>query len=147
MHTRLFALSIITFLGTSFSAYAATHHVDASVVGGTGSGDSWANAFTDLQAALAVASGGDEIWVATGTYRPTADADRAATFNMKDDVSVYGGFPSGGGVGLFSDRDVATNVTTLSGDLPGDNSYSVVTASTVSFFITRWIHDHGWPCQ
>jgi len=52
--------------------FANTIYVDTNVVGGTGSGDSWANAMPSLQVALAAAAGGDQIWVATGVYTPGA---------------------------------------------------------------------------
>lgn len=45
-------------------------HVDAMATGND-DGTDWANAFTDLQSALAVATPGDQVWVAAGTYRPT----------------------------------------------------------------------------
>jgi hypothetical protein len=100
---------------------------------GSGTGTSWANAYPDLNSALAAALNGDVIWVAAGTYRPTSGSDRTATFKMKVGVVIYGGFngtETGG-----SQRDWTTNVVTLSGDLLGDdvgfannaeNSYHVV---------------------
>jgi hypothetical protein len=91
----------------------------------------WATAFTDLQAALAAASATDEIWVSTGTYKPTATADRTISFAMKNGVAVYGGF--NGTETTRGQRNPAVNVVTLSGDIgtagfSGDNSYHVVTA-------------------
>jgi hypothetical protein len=38
---------------------------------GSNNGRSWTNAFKDLQSALAIATSGDTIWVAAGTYKPT----------------------------------------------------------------------------
>lgn len=110
--------------------------VDANA-GGSNAGTSWADAFTDLQDALAATGGDDEIWVATGTYKPTGGADRTATFQLQTGVAIYGGFPTGGGDGTFEarDPDPATNGTVLSGDidndgqLDSDNSYHVVTGS------------------
>src|SRR5262249_52355679 len=52
--------------------------------GGRNSGLSWAAAFRDLQSALAAAVSGDEIWVAAGTYKPTATADRTVSFALKE---------------------------------------------------------------
>ena len=69
---------------------------------GTGDGSSWDNAMSDLQAAinkLADSSGKKgEVWVAAGKYTPTRRiGDASATnvpqaFQMKDGISVYGGF-------------------------------------------------------
>ncbi len=98
--------------------------------------DDWSNACT-LQAALGLAASGDEIWVAQGTYKPTDCADdadaRRATFQLKSEVGIYGGF-----LGVESTRDQrnwTTHETILSGDIgiSGDNldnSYHVVTGSS-----------------
>ena len=92
----------------------------------------WATAYTDLQAALAAAASGDEIWVAAGTYTPTATADRTISFAMKNGVAIYGGFD--GTETTRGERDPSVNVTILSGDIGtprlfGDNSFHVVTAA------------------
>ena len=57
-----------------------------------GDGSSWEAAFGDLQTALGAAVGGDELWVASGIYRPTAGPDRGVSFALKQDVAIYGGF-------------------------------------------------------
>lgn len=105
---------------------------------GAGTGLSWFDAFTTIQAALAVAQPGDEIWVAAGTYRPAPPGgDRNLSFQLVSGVAVYGGFA---GTELQrSQRDRVLNPTVLSGDLNGDdgpmfahtaeNSYTVVKAS------------------
>ncbi|SEL84896.1 choice-of-anchor Q domain-containing protein [Parapedobacter koreensis] len=58
--------------------------------GGAGNrtGTSWDDASDDLQAMVAAAPRGGEIWVAAGEYRPTGSA-----FVMKEGVKIYGGFP------------------------------------------------------
>jgi hypothetical protein len=104
------------------NAAAAGHHT----------GTSWADADTDLQAALTSAQPGDQIWVAQGTYKPTGGTDRTVSFALKGGVAVYGGFA--GTEAQLGQRDLAHHVTTLSGDIgvPGDssdNSYHVVTSS------------------
>ena len=101
---------------------------------GANNGTSWADAYTDLQSALVAASPGAEIWVAEGTYYPTSGTNRFLSFNLKNGVAIYGGFD--GTETLLSQRDLANNVTVLSGDIgiPGisDNSYHVVTANNTN---------------
>ena len=70
-------------------------------------------------------AGSDDIWIAAGTYTPTVPLDgstpRTATFYVdgtQDGLKIYGGFASGD---TFADRDPATKVTVLSGDLNGDD--------------------------
>lgn len=94
---------------------------------------SWADA-CELQAAIGLAQAGDEIWVGSGTYKPTTDANRAASFVLKAGVAVYGGF-----AGTETSRDQrnwVTNETILSGEIgdpnqTNDNSYHVVTTIAV----------------
>lgn len=95
---------------------------------GANDGSSWIDAFTALPDALAFVAVNPiitEIWVAAGTYRPDQGngitlGDRAATFQMLNGVSIYGGFV--GGEILVSQRDPTMNVTILSGDLSGDDA-------------------------
>jgi predicted outer membrane repeat protein len=104
-----------------------------SVASGTGNCQSWGNACT-LQTALAAATlPTDVIWLAAGTYKPTTGTDRSLSFQLKNYISLYGGF-AGTETGL-DQRDPALHVTILSGDIgaPGDaadNSYNVVTGAT-----------------
>ena len=62
-------------------------------------GTSWPVAFKHLQDVLAVATGGDAIRVAGGTYRPDEDeaasgtpGSRAESFRHVDSVAVHGGY-------------------------------------------------------
>ena len=91
-----------------------------------GDGGSWAEAVHDLQTAIELTNNscGSEIWVAQGTYLPTVAydfdglngaEDREKTFRITQDVAIYGGFD--GTEMQRSDRDVAVNLTVLSGDL------------------------------
>jgi hypothetical protein len=107
-----------------------------------GDGLTWATAFNELQSALDVAASGNRIWVAAGTYRPSKLIDpgdpRTATFELVDEVEMYGGFVGNEDPAMFDlgNRDFDTNKTILSGDLNGDdgsdfadndeNSYHVV---------------------
>src|SRR5512136_2310438 len=111
-----------------------TIYVDADATGGANNGTSWGDAYTDLEPALAAALAGDQIWVAAGTYKPTAVhggvGDRFKSFQMKNGVALYGGFDPSVGVIAFEDRDWVSYVTILSGDLgtvgdPADNCYHV----------------------
>lgn len=111
-----------------------TIYVDAGATTGANDGLSWSDAFTNLQSALNEAISGMSIDVAGGTYYPTTGTDRAATFQLKNGVGVYGGFAGSADPGNPSLRDPSTYVTTLSGDIDtqsnnSDNSYHVVTAS------------------
>ena len=58
---------------------------------GANDGSSWANAFTDLQSAIA-APGATEIGVAAGAYKPGAPGDTAASFTLRSGLALYGGF-------------------------------------------------------
>ena len=111
--------------------YAATGplcYVDIGALGAN-NGDTWEDAYVDLQDALAEPLCA-QIWAAAGTYYP--GTERTDTFTLKTDVEIYGGFDS---LDLaWDDRDPVANVTTLSGDIgapadASDNSYHVVTAS------------------
>ena len=119
---------------------------------GNNDGSSWADAFTSLQDALAHAAPNDWIWVAAGVYYPDEgagqiDDDPAAAFVLKSRVNVVGGFA--GTETTINQRDLAANVTVLSGDIEqndttdangvvtdtanitGSNAYHVVTGSNV----------------
>lgn len=99
-------------------------HVDQAVVGGLANGSTWADALTNLQAALGAALPGDEIWVAWGVYKPTNTTARAASFRLKDGVAMYGGFPTGGGNGTFAARNPnpSSTGTILSGDIDNNDT-------------------------
>jgi len=101
---------------------------------GANTGLSWTDAFPLLESALAVSQPGDEIWIAAGTYYPTAEhglgiGSRYRHFELKPGVRIYGGFDgteSGRG-----QRDPELNVTILSGDIgtagqASDNCYHVL---------------------
>lgn len=127
------------------------HYVDADATG-SGDGTSWADAFPHLQAALAVADAGDQVWMAEGLYKPTDDGpdpeDRTATFALSNGVALYGGFA--GTETTLEERDWTVYETILSGDVgvPGDsldNSYHVVTVSGAdsTAILDGFIIQHG----
>jgi predicted outer membrane repeat protein len=108
-------------------------YVDASAQSSTPNGASWLSAFTNLQDALSVASSGDEIRVADGTYAPTSGADRNATFQLKSGVAIFGGYEGISGIDP-DHRDVAAFPSILWGNIGSptsatDNSYHIVTGS------------------
>ncbi|WP_452218536.1 T9SS type A sorting domain-containing protein [Lacinutrix undariae] len=108
---------------------------------GAADGLSWADAFTNLDAALADALPGDEIWIASGVYNPTS---RTAYYTVdKENIKIYGGFV--GTETAITQRVLGSNETILSGDLNnndanftdlinnygnttrnGDNSYHII---------------------
>lgn len=87
---------------------------------GANNGTSWADAYTDLQTALTNTASG-EIWVAAGTYYPGATGNVDATFQLKNNVALYGGF--NGAETALDQRNWTANVTTLSGDINHDDAY------------------------
>ncbi|MEO1560381.1 MAG: hypothetical protein AAFS12_12370, partial [Cyanobacteria bacterium J06632_19] len=94
---------------------------------GNNNGSSWEDAFTSLQSAISAASSGDEIWVAQSVYKP--GNNRTDSFELKDEVTIYGGF-AGDEISL-EQRDIDKNLTYLSGDIGKerdgkDNNYTVV---------------------
>jgi hypothetical protein len=98
----------------------ATIYVDQHATGAS-NGQSWLNAFTTLQQALAIAVDGDTIDVAQGDYTLAA-ADPTATFQLIDGVTIQGGFATGGS----NSPNAAAHPTTLDGTA---NHYHVVTGT------------------
>ena len=86
-------LTATAMLAAPFAADAAVHYVKAD---GTGDGSSWDNAAGDLQATIDAAQAGDEVWVASGTFKPSklikSTKKTSKAFFLKDGVSLYGGF-------------------------------------------------------
>ncbi|MFN8323548.1 MAG: choice-of-anchor Q domain-containing protein [Chitinophagales bacterium] len=120
-----------------------TLYVDQSVTT-SGNGETWATAYKELSEALQKAAACPNITtinVAAGTYKPlhkpylsngntiTTPDPRDATFHILTNLAVYGGHPTGGGT-----RDIAANLTTLSGDIGNNgNAYHVVLITNGTF--------------
>jgi len=134
---RLFAIFFLLII--TISAGAVPHLYITPSGAGTKSGVSWANAMagTQLQAAINGASSGTIIWISAGVYKPGAypsgatgtTSSRDYAFTLKNNVELYGGFA--GNETLLSQRNVANNVTVLSGDIgtaniASDNCYHVI---------------------
>lgn len=120
--TALLALLALTPL-----AAAGTLHVDATLASGANDGSSWADAFqgsNGLQVALTTAVSGDDIYVADGTYFPSATGARNAAFNLKNGVAIYGSF-LGGEASPDERPPFGTADSILSGDLNGDDGSSL----------------------
>lgn len=115
--------------------------VDIDAGAGTQSGLSWQNAMTSLPFAFVNAKvcPVDRIWVAEGTYLPTANNDRNISLYPPENVSIFGGF-----VGFetsLAQRNWQVNTTILSGDIgvPSnnlDNSYHVLDYSNMDSIST-----------
>ena len=123
---KLFSTAALLFSITLL--HAGTIYVKETNTG-TRDGTSWATAYTSVQTALAFSSPGDQIWVAKGTYYPDegfgqANSDTDASFEMKDDVDLYGGF-SGSEQFLFQRILNNANRTILSGDIGQDDDPNV----------------------
>jgi predicted outer membrane repeat protein len=130
-------LALALAFGAPSLVAQTTHFVDADATGAA-TGASWADAYTDLQDALDAFAPGDAVWVAEGSYFPSAalaggDA-RTVTFLLPDGIALYGGFA--GGETSLAQRDPAAHPTVLDGNTgapgnPNDNAYHVLAASLV----------------
>ncbi len=121
---------------TDMGAYEYTSGTDPAVAtifvdvdaSGSGIGSNWGNSFSSasgLQSALDIASSGDQIWVAKGTYKPSTmvggATDRDKAFQMVNGVEIYGGF-AGTETATSQRTDFGlggANQTILSGDIDG----------------------------
>jgi hypothetical protein len=130
---------LLALLVLANAARAQVRFVDRNAPAG-GSGLAWASAFPELQSALTAAQVDPsitQIWVAAGTYRPSAGGNRAASFVLRNGLALFGGFA--GNETRLEQRDPALHPTILDGDLLGDdgpgfvnygdNSLHVVTGS------------------
>ena len=119
---------------------ARVRYVDADAPGNN-DGSSWADAYNYLQDALVTAVSGDEIRVAQGVYKPdqgggNTPGDREATFRLKNNVVIMGGY-MGYGTHNPDSRDDLLSVSILSGDLAG-NDVDVTAPGELETEWTRW---------
>ncbi|MEZ4936506.1 MAG: LamG-like jellyroll fold domain-containing protein [Crocinitomicaceae bacterium] len=119
----------------SAASFANVIYVDLNA-SGFNDGSSWANAYTNLQDAITNSVYNDTIWVAAGTYYPDqgvgyTDNDRSAYFNLKDSLTILGGFA--GTETSYTQRNWNTNVCILSGDI--DQNGDTLNNSNSVFFI------------
>ncbi len=114
--------------------------------GSIGDGSSWTNALGEVYDALDWAKLHEssfvgnplQIWVAEGIYKPTDDTNGRYTksFKMLNNVALYGGFA--GVETSLSQRDWQSHITTLSGDLLGNDDENDFFGSTT--FYENCIH-------
>lgn len=131
---RLWASIAVLFVGVAGAhggeAPVGVIFVRAGAIEGQNDGTSWADAYTDLQSALGVVQADQQIWVSVGVYGP--GTNRSSTFELIDDVGIYGGFAGDEDPSTFdlSQRDLNAHETVLSGlaDGGGTRVYHVVTA-------------------
>lgn len=110
---------------------------------GNNTGESWSNAYTDLQEGMDQACFCDSttivpVWVGEGTYYPTLRSDESnpqtARFLIEKNVKLYGGFA--GNELSFEERYLAAHPTILEGDIgiSGDTSDNVQSIMEISSY-------------
>ena len=127
---RFCAILLTSFISVHAAQAQTVFYVNSGATGAD-TGDSWADAFTDLQSALQMALYGDEVWVAEGIYKPTVpvdlqnvtDPERNTPFRILDGVRLFGGF--NGTESARNQRDWKLHQTILSGDLVGDDNDNI----------------------
>jgi subtilisin-like proprotein convertase family protein len=134
-----------------FDPAAINLYVDSSNTTNCQDGKTWATAYSQLGDALDVANLYPivkNIYVAKGTYRPMyfpydmgADKrgfrqgglnNKSRTFQIRQNLNVIGGYPSGGG-----QRDFARNQCILDGKFSSDTALHIVIASSS----TNWYNN------
>lgn len=103
-----------------------TYYVNAGA-SGNGSGGSWQNAYTNLQAGLCQPCA-DTVKVAAGTYKP-ALYNRDSSFFINQPLAVYGGYPATGNPD-DAQRNPFGHATILSGNI-GNTTDSLDNSRTV----------------
>ncbi|HRP64411.1 MAG TPA: hypothetical protein PK400_14020, partial [Phycisphaerales bacterium] len=148
MNARTLGCAIVALTSFLFAltgnatAQDVIFYVDIANGSVNGDGEGWNTAKKYLQDGLTAADAylsqnpthTVHIWVAAGTYRPDqgsgiSPGTRAASFPLRNNVRVYGGFA--GNEIMFDTRDPAVHLTILSGDLLNsdkNNSRHVVIA-------------------
>ncbi len=87
---------------------------------GTGSGNSWANATSNLQGAID-ANGVTKVFVAVGNYPAPANS-----FVMKNNVAIYGGFDPANNITTLAHSRILPTVTEGGSVLNGENARRVI---------------------
>lgn len=145
-------LFIFTLLLISITSESKT--IRYVKIDGTGDGTSWANASNSIQTMIDNSASTDEVWVAKGTYYPTAETiprdPRSMSFFIKEGVSLRGGFSGyekNLSQRLLTDTDCNgqvdssefVNKTILSGNIDGVDDVwtkSIITDGKVNWTLT-----------
>jgi hypothetical protein len=136
---RAALLAVAALLVAAAPSLGVVRYVNVALTTGADNGTSWADAYRTVDGisrAMTAAASGDEIWVAAGTYKPTATLGRAISIPLRSGIAVYGGF--NGTEPTRDQRDFVANVCILTGDLAGndpvvtDNSNHLIACSTSS---------------
>jgi hypothetical protein len=135
----------VVVCGVFFLAAACqggTIYVDADAPGAN-NGTSWLNAYCFLQDAITAAASGDTIQVAQGICQPDANTaypngsgDRAASFWLKNGVTLKGGY-AGYGQPDPNARNIRAYESILSGDLNEDDGPNFTNRDDNSFFVLK----------
>jgi len=111
--TRIISFFIfLLFYINSYSQVYVNHSAS-----GANDGSTWENAFTNIYDAFNSAEEGDEVWVAQGTYIAAESRTNFVTLNKN--IQIYGGFL--GSETQLDDRNAESNITTITGDINGDD--------------------------
>ncbi len=116
-------MTLLLVFASAGIAQAATIYVNKNSINPTQNGLSWETACRTVQDGINIATSGDEIWVAQGTY--------VENVTLKAGVAAYGGF-----IGAESALD-QRNYRSLETIIDGNNAGSVVTAPTGATSTTR----------
>ncbi len=146
---RAFLAGLLLFGSTVVRA--EVRYVEDNAAEG-GDGLTWETAYRYLQDALAEAAADPaitEIRVAAGIQTPDRDeaggvtpGDRLATFALRDNLHIGGGYRGLSGGGDPNDRDTTLFQTALSGDLDGDDGpWFARNTENSCVIVTAWLND------
>ena len=136
---RVYLFGVLSFFFSFSTAFAQIVYVTPEGSGAM-DGSSWSNAldgngaagdgYTRLADTMRLATSGTHFWIAEGTYKPCADDDREKSFELSQNVKIYGGFL--GNETSMADRNWNLHLSILSGDIgvtgvATDNTIHVVT--------------------
>lgn len=118
---HFFQVKLLILAGMLFAQIAQAQSILYVKSGalGANNGNSWADAYNNLDAALTAATAGAQIWVASGVYKPNTSVTPNKSFQLASGVSMYGGFA--GNETALNQRNLTTNLSILSGDINGDD--------------------------